>query len=108
MYVLLKEKIIELIKEYNIEVQDLQLSENIEISGISTFYNYKPNTITWLKNKEIFLNNSIDTEIEFIILAEDVKEYKNKLNNYTTKKGKMQCEKFRTYRKTDRNAKKEV
>ena len=34
--------------------------------------------------------------------------YKNKLSNYTTKKGKMQCEKFRTYRKTDRNAKKEV
>lgn len=34
--------------------------------------------------------------------------YKNKLSNYTTKKGKMQCEKFRTYRKTDRNAEKEV
>ena len=34
--------------------------------------------------------------------------YKNKLSNYTIKKGKMQCEKFRTYRKTDRNAKKEV
>ena len=34
--------------------------------------------------------------------------YKNKLSNYITKKGKMQCEKFRTYRKTDRNAKKEV
>lgn len=88
MYVLLKEKIIELIKEYNIEVQDLQLSENIEISGISTFYNYKPNTITWLKNKEIFLNNSIDTEIEFIILAEDVKEYKNFKNYIVTKQAK--------------------
>ena len=59
MYVLLKEQIIELIKEYNIEVQDLKLSEKIEISGISTFYNYKSNTITWLKNKEIFLKNSI-------------------------------------------------
>ena len=34
--------------------------------------------------------------------------YKKKLSNYTIKKGKMQCEKFRTYRKTDRNAKKEV
>jgi hypothetical protein len=34
--------------------------------------------------------------------------YKNKLSNYIIKKGKMQCEKFRTYRKTDRNAKKEV
>ena len=34
--------------------------------------------------------------------------HKNKLSNYTIKKGKMQCEKFRTYRKTDRNAKKEV
>lgn len=34
--------------------------------------------------------------------------YKNKLSNYTTKKGKMQCEKFRTYRKADSNAEKEV
>ena len=34
--------------------------------------------------------------------------YKNKLSNYTIKKGKMQCEKFRTYRKADSNAEKEV
>ena len=88
MYVLLKEQIIELIKEYNIEVQDLKLSEKIEISGISTFYNYKSNTITWLKNKEIFLKNSINTKIEFIILAEDIKEYKNFKNYIVTKKAK--------------------
>ena len=67
MYVLLKEKIIELIKEYNIEVQDLQLSENIEISGISTFYNYKPNTITWLKNKKILKKNNQINKILKII-----------------------------------------
>lgn len=34
--------------------------------------------------------------------------YKNKLSNYTIKKGKMQCEKFRTYRKADRATEKEV
>lgn len=34
--------------------------------------------------------------------------HKNKLSNYTTKKGKMQCEKFRTYRKADRATEKEV
>lgn len=88
MYTLLKEQIIELIKEYKIEVQNFKLSEKIEISGISTFYNYKSNTITWLKNKEIFLNNSIDSEIDFIILAEDVKEYKNFKNYIITKQAK--------------------
>lgn len=34
--------------------------------------------------------------------------YKKKLINYTIKKGKMQCEKFRTYRKADRDVKEEV
>jgi len=40
--------------------------------------------------------------------AERFGNHKNKLSNYTTKKGKMQCEKFRTYRKADRATEKEV
>lgn len=76
-----KKKIYEIIEKYNINIFDQKIDDEIEIDGISTFYNYKEKTFTWIKNKEIFEKNKYKKNIEFIILPKEIKEFNN-FKNY--------------------------
>lgn len=79
-----KESIYKIIENYNINVFAKKITKEIEIEGISSFYNYKRKTFTWIKNKEIFDKNEIKEKIEFIILPKEVNEFNNFKNYIST------------------------
>lgn len=73
-------------EEYNIKIYKKKIDLNLQLKGVSSLFDYKENTITWLRNQETLEKHEIKKKISLIIVPQGIEKKDYFLNYIETDK----------------------